>query len=570
VARDNRPSIDAESVLERYSAVSQRDYQNACIKEAIEGINKGADVIIDLPTGTGKTLIYAPIVAEVSENGMNALVLTATKQAQRRVSSEIEKFQKKSTQNLIYGVQEYHCPILNSNAQNWFCAELKEEHCRTTNPDCEVIRSEQEYAASSLVITNFSKFLLAPANRTYDLIVLDDSHSFENSMEQAFQIDVQFAPVRNLYETGKLGTRLQNTLETFLNLFSEIFERCVNPQEKEGIIGAEYLTSIAGLVTDQNENQLKQEIIALSEPKRSMCWEIYYFIRRCKSASKYRFYVRKDYYDPDDYDSSELISRRDDILEFVISRRFDESRVILVTATPGDPKIHASSCTLRNYEKLELKTVPPAGVAYDEIDNWFQKLGILVVEDIGDTRQINSFEKAMALTTNILKSRKERALVLFKNYRDQRSANNLLSKMFTPDQLYFIDASLQDSDTAEDYASRSQISLASASSTLWEGINIKNLRLVIIVSPPFIRPHVGQRQEYPFFERKMLVRLQQGIGRIIRSTSDYGIAILTDDRFKKYIKRKMFNEKLREKVELLEAKKVLSRINHLMAQWSAS
>ena len=98
-------------------------------------------------------------------------------------------------------------------------------------------------------------------------------------MEQAFQIDVQFGAARNLYQTGRLGSQLQNVLETFLNLFSEIFERCVNPQEKEGIIGAEYLTSLAGLLTDQNENQLKQEIVALSEPRRSMCWDIYYFIR---------------------------------------------------------------------------------------------------------------------------------------------------------------------------------------------------------------------------------------------------------------------------------------------------
>jgi hypothetical protein len=565
---DNSFCIDLDYVLERYKAVQQRDYQITCIKDVIEGINKGADVVVDLPTGTGKTLIYSPIVADVSDKNGNVLVLTATKQAQRRVSSEIKRFQSKTVPVLIYGIQEYDCPILGSKALNWFCGELKEELCKPSETDCEVIRSEQSYVSSSIVVTNFSKFLLASTNREYDLIVLDDSHSFENAIEKAYQIDMQFAPIRTLYEQGIQSTVLRDFVENFLNLFSEIFERCINPQEKEGVIGPEYITRLAKLLTNSNEAQVKQETMVLPKSVSSLCWEIYHFANRCKSSSKYQFYVRADYYDPNDWDSSELISRRDDILEFIIRKRFDKSRVILVTATPGDVKLHASSCTLRDYNVSELKVVPSTDSSYKDIDNWFAKLGILVVEDIDDTRQISFFEKAMRLTTDILKKRRERALVLFKNYRDQKSAYDLLSKMFPPNKLFFIDVSLQDSDVIEELASKSQISLASASSTLWEGINIDRMRLAIIVSPPFIRPHVGQKKDYLFFERRMLVRLQQGIGRIIRNPTDFGIAVLTDSRFKKYVNKKMFNQKLREKVEFLKSDEVLSRIDQLFKQWS--
>jgi Rad3-related DNA helicase len=556
--------------LERYKTVQQREYQIACIKDVIDGINKHADVVIDLPTGTGKTLIYSPIVADVSDKNGNVLVLTATKQAQRRVSSEIKRFQSKTVPVLVYGIQEYNCPIRGSKALNWFCGELKEELCRPSKTDCEVLRSEQAHLSSNIVVTNFSKFLLASANRTYDLIVLDDSHSFENAIEQAYQIDIQFAPIRTLYEQGIQSTVLHDFIEKFLNLFSEIFERCINPQEKEGVIGPEYITRLAKLLTDNNETQLKQEITTLPETESSLCWEVYHFVNRCKSSSKYQFYVRADYYDLNDLESSELISRREDILEFVIRKRFDKSRVIFVTATPGDVKSHASSCTLRDYNGLRLKVVPSADSTYKDIENWFAKLGILVVEDIDDTRQTSYFERAMRLITEILKNRKERALVLFKNYRDQKSAYDLLSKMFPPNKLFFIDISLQNGDGIEELASKSQISLASASSTLWEGINIERMRLAIIVSPPFIRPHVGQRQDYLFFERRMLVRLQQGIGRIIRSPTDSGIAVLTDSRFKRYVNKKMFNKKLRERVEFLKSDEVLSRIDQLFTQWSGS
>jgi hypothetical protein len=563
-------SIDLESVLERYKKAEQREYQTTCIKDTIESINKGADVVIDLPTGAGKTLVYAPIVAEVSESGRSALVLTATKQAQRRVDSEIRRFKQKSQPILIYGIQEYDCPILGAKAQNWCCGELEEESCKPAGMNCGVIQSEKHYTTSNLVVTNFSKFLLASGNRNYDVIVLDDSHSFENTKEQAYQITIHFAPVRMFYEEGIKQPVLNALVENFLNLFSEIFERCVNPDEKEGIITLEYITRLAQLVTAKNEDRVKQEIIALFEPTRSTCWGIYYFIRRCMQSSKYQFYIRKDYYNPDEPDSSELISRREDLVEYVIRNRFNDSRVIFVTATPGDVNLHASSCTLRDYNNFKLKIVPSVECSYPEIDNWFQKLGIIVVEDIGDTRQINFFERAIGLTTEILKTQKERALVLFKNYRDQRSAYNILSKKFPPDKLFFINVSLQDSDVIEEIASKKKISLASASSTLWEGINIEKLRLAIIVSPPFIRPHVGQRLNYPYFERRMLIRLQQGIGRIIRSPRDFGVAVLTDNRFKKYVNKHMFNQKLRERVEFLKSNEVTSRINALFAKWGAS
>lgn len=223
-------------------------------------------------------------------------------------------------------------------------------------------------------------------------------------------------------------TNLRPVIEDFLNGCSEIFERCVNPGKNEGIIGQEFITRLATLITDQNEDQIQQAIRTLPGPARAVCWEIFYFINRCKSSSKYQFYIRKDYYDPEDWDSAELISRRDDILDFVIRRRLNDSRVIFVTATPGDIKLHASSCTMRNYDNVGLKITPSVCLLDPDIDHWFRRLGIIVVDDIDDTRRMNMFEKAMKLVTEILERRDERALVLFKNYRDQRLANDLLAK----------------------------------------------------------------------------------------------------------------------------------------------
>lgn len=174
----------------------------------------------------------------------------------------------------------------------------------------------------------------------------------------------------------------------------------MNPGEFDGIISQEYLVRLAKLVKDENENQIEQSIQLLPESHRFICWNIYYFIKRCKSSSKYQFFVRKDYYEREDFDSSELISRRDDFLDFIVKKRFGDSRVIFVTATPGDANAHTSSCTLRKYNGLGLIVSPSKDLIYNDIDNWFQKLSILVVEDIGVTTEHDSLEKAIKLTEN--------------------------------------------------------------------------------------------------------------------------------------------------------------------------
>jgi Rad3-related DNA helicase len=138
--------------------------------------------------------------------------------------------------------------------------------------------------------------------------------------------------------------------------------------------------------------------------------------------------------------------------------------------------------------------------------------------------------------------------------------------MFAQGKLFLIDSSIQDSDFVEELASKSQVSLASASSTLWEGINIRGLRIAVIVTAPFIRSVVGKRLAYPDLERRMLVRLQQGIGRIIRNPSDYGVAVLLDSRFEKYVKKKHFDKRLLSRTEFISSDQVSSKIAEALAK----
>jgi len=51
-----------EEAMATYRKKKPRAYQKTRVREAIEGLNRQRDVIIQLPTGTGKTYTYLPIV----------------------------------------------------------------------------------------------------------------------------------------------------------------------------------------------------------------------------------------------------------------------------------------------------------------------------------------------------------------------------------------------------------------------------------------------------------------------------------------------------------------------------
>lgn len=566
---DKHITVNVDQVLSRYNRIQQRDYQINIIKEITDGLNANTDVGLILPTGMGKTIIFSPIAAEVAESHLRVAILTATKQGQTRLQKEIKTFLNDITPSLIYGTSNYFCPILNGNAQSWCCNDLKEEFCIPKGMGCDIIKLDETQNQDNLVITNFSKFLLDRNRLPFDLIILDDSHNFENAKEEAFQMTIQCEPVSTFYNSGISDPILQKFVEDFLNIFSEIFSIDVEPNNTEGTISHEHIKKLAeNLITEENKDKIKTAITKLNGKEKQLCWDIYYFVDRAKKSSRFQFFIRTDFYERDDLEFSEIISRVDEkTIRNIIGRCFDTARVIFATATPGNFPIHAHSCTDRNYYELGLKITPQTDPTA-KIDQWFKKLKILVVKDIQDTRTPASFEQAMSMTIDVLKNFDERTLLLFKNYRDQKLARKNLEQIISSEKLYFIDSITQSTDIVEEYANKKNISIASASSTLWEGINIKNLRIAIITSVPFIRPSVGLKFDYPDLERRMLVRLQQGIGRIIRCPEDYGVAILSEARFTKFVNRSAFNSQLKNQVKFVDKSEVVSEISEHFSQWS--
>lgn len=544
--------IDVVEALDCYdkAAIEKRDYQISAIKEAIAGLNENADVMLGLPTGTGKTVIFTPIAVASTRRGLRTAILTNTKSAELRMSRLLARFEHVKA-DVVFGEAEYTCPLLGGKqAESWCCREYKEVHCKPNNLGCGVIESEQILVGSSFLITNFAKFLTTRVPAVFDVIVLDDSHSFESAKDQASQVTIFFGPLRFLYERMVDGEKMKEELGRFLTIFAEVFGRTLPPDQNDAAVPVEYVKRFRTEVfAEQDEQELRKAIAGLPTERQEALWSIFYFIQRCKKASVNEFYIRRDYYKRDDYDGAEMSAKpTDEQIASLIRRKFGTAKVIFASATPGDPMGHAYACTLRDYhESHKLKLVPQDLSLPDSLANWFDRLKIYVATDLGDTREDPVFEKTIQAVSEILASSQKRSLILFKNYRDQTNARKILGQKFKDDQLLFIDDT-QSREQVEDFAQSRLISMASASSTIWEGINIQSLRMSIIVTPPYIRPPPGEKN-YVDLERRMLVRLQQGIGRIIRDPADYGVAILLDERFQKIMHNVRLNKYLLARVQ---------------------
>lgn len=503
ISSSSRLPLSLDSILERYRSVEQRSYQINCIGETVQALNEGDDVVIHLPTGTGKTFIYAPIAIEAAINGHRTCVLCPTKDMQKKILNDFSSFPGGDQARTVYGVNMYHCPRMGRPADNWTCNELRET-CMEEDTRCDVLGSEEFYNSSPLVITNYAKFLKFKSV-PWSLIIVDDSHSFEGMKEEVYQRSVHFYLVDRVGNRYKDDPVLGDFLSIFLEIFVDAFETSLPPKKKQGSLGSDYVKQIGEIVNGSNQKRIMQEIRKLSDIDKKVCMDIFMFVDACQRATNYNFFVRKDWYNPEDIMMSEMIAREaKDRQDFKIKKRFEKARVVLATATPGNPQVHAGVCTNRDYERVGLRIVPQEKP--DIVERWFRNLNIYHATDLGDTRDQKTLQKALDLASEVLASTRVKTLLLFKNYRDQTIANEQLQHKFT--DIFFIDDSY-DEDAVTELANKSQIILASASTRLWEGIDIRDLRLGIIFTPPFIRVpvHIPADRSYPYNERIMLRRL---------------------------------------------------------------
>jgi len=140
----------------------------------------------------------------------------------------------------------------------------------------------------------------------------------------------------------------------------------------------------------------------------------------------------------------------------------------------------------------------------------------------------------------------KRMLVLCTSYKQVKSiANNLLNNNKIDNDVIFMQASKFSKNSILKNYKKSKNSILIGTSTFWEGIDLPRdlLEILVIVRIPFGNPsnpynkNLSEKIESvggnPFYDLELpnaILKMKQGVGRLIRSDMDNGICIITDPR----------------------------------------
>lgn len=155
-----------------------------------------------------------------------------------------------------------------------------------------------------------------------------------------------------------------------------------------------------------------------------------------------------------------------------------------------------------------------------------------------DKENNNIFMKeSLKVIENLIKASKGRALVLFTSYKHLDYAAEHISIDYP-----FKSQGKMPPSHMINWFKKTPNSVLLATATFWQGIDIKgeDLSLVIIVKIPFGSPgdpvyderckRLGDRWFSDLALPSAILMLRQGFGRLIRSSSDYGVVAILDSR----------------------------------------
>lgn len=554
--------LTVEDLISRFKENHEpRDYQLPTMQELIESLQNDHDVAIQLPTGSGKSFIYIPLALAAAAKGYRVCILEPTNLIVDQVTNEfLPYFHAEEDPLIVKGIENYKCLYTNCKADYAICTpDMRSSVCEEKYCACDVLTINKKLEESGIIVTNFHKFLSTPAKKPFDLIIIDDSHGFENAKDGKFISTINYRHIDAMFTKHEAADDLISQVSgDFMDIFDDIFES-VPPKELDRRISKDDVDKISKI---ENVSKLKLEIANFDDYDRDICYDMINFIEACKKSTLNTFYITKEFYNPEDRALASLISRNsEEYQKMIVRKSFGDARVVFVSATMGEIQRHAEYCTNRNYTMVPLDVVP--AIRPDKIKNWFNGLKVFEITDYPK----DELEPAILKTAEIIPKLKGKILLLFRNFRDQKKAQELLQKTIIT-KVTFIDER-DSTEAVQKLVREGGIIMATASSRLWEGIDIKNLAHVFIFKLPFIRPpiYIDKRMRFLHVRRKMIIRLQQGIGRLIRKEEDTGLCIVYAHNLKDYKNHPTFSEDYLKRIETIKMKDVENSVLKEIEKW---
>lgn len=506
---------------------------------------KGAVFVGQGPTGMGKTYVIGAVTKALCEQGKKVCIAvpsyTHLKDVMGKQLKDLD-IQYSILRGLSALEENEGCPLKGGKKPSpLFCDDPASDRCK--DMDCTVRRELADMEKSDVVLMVFHKLLSKPSLLSkFDVVIFDESHGLEPTVRSARMLKLRRT---DLEAIEKISPENQQVIKNVTSQFDYL-----NKRGKQDVITAfverEIFEPIKEIMPDIKVKM--QEIEEKNKAYDEKMLDTYYTLQRTIDAldriEQYRFVYNND--------TILGIPQSVTFMPFRAKKTGKQTSIALISATIENPRFHANDSGFP-YHTL----APPIQVESTRmIKERFERRPILGLVD-GPILRIDpqfpdSFRSARTEANKVISSVlpliKHPSLILCRNSEDAKSIQTYLkNEKSVFDRLYLLredegDLEIDEMETRinKEIDAGRDIVVTTASSRLWEGVNLKRLRLLIVDALPYPAP-----QPYDHFEkgtwgswrtsrtfRFMIRRIQQGIGRLVRTNEDpWGLVVVVDGRF---------------------------------------
>ena len=468
------------------------------------------------PTGMGKTLVILAVAKALTEIGKRVLISAPTynhlydnmiKEAKLIFGEEIGEdtpimFGKS---NIRYEDLLEKCP---RGVEQ--CKNPSSKECQNSLDKCQRAQDHFWCKNSEIVFTVHAYIVSVPSYMNeYDVVLIDESHGFPDVIRSNSQTSFSIEDLMNLIKKEN-DASIKQQLESSLNYWKNAKKR-INSNKKA-----------PQALIDRIFNPLKN--VASRVPESSELSSLkYYDLARFTSDG--RLYISSYRRIPD---WNENLS------------------VGLISATIEDARAHIRDC---QFSSLLMR--PADKYETDRFRKRFEKRPIYGLIDgprlsKGDPQNYGIFrEEANLIIRDLVENTDQITLILCQNQKDAKSIQKVLKQSEkVKNRLTILPEDTDDVDSYEtiikaEIDKGKTVIIATASSRLWEGANVPELKFLIIDALPYRRLNPDEKtatgskraKTWKSMKRFMLNRIQQGIGRLVRKEDEWGIAVIVDNRF---------------------------------------
>lgn len=470
-------------------------------------------------------------------------------------------------------------PIVPNSLWKRICARGGCNSCYLSS-NCKFLESQKNAGNSNFIITNHTQLanMLKSKNeivKSADAIVIDEAHKLEEELRLSFEETLNISDIASKLNTIKEELENADKYDAFYELkdFIPLIGKTINAlimfiktlrknantiYNRESLGTADIKTAPRLSISFENE-QVRSSIITLLNTTKSFntifkteipipsvqkninyikrCIALFYDMAKGKD-SKYIYWVKYI----DDVNIVITFTKKD--LTKELNELFKEETPVVITsgtlATQKSYERIISSLNLNEKDNVKTLMPIPSPFDYENHSLFYYDTSITNPKDKNHTAYITDLAikiKELIELTN------GKSLILFTSKSDMQAVYKIVSNMGLKQKLILQG---EDATKSKEEFENDINSCLFATGVFWEGIDLKGKTLsnLIITRLPFPtddpiveykKSGLNKKEQFKLIEDEMLMKLAQGTGRLIRSTTDTGIVCSLDSRTPLYL-----------------------------------